>query len=140
MNKQFGGKYDKIIADQANQEAEEDRKLRCQAHGCPMPWSSDFGMGRFCRWHRDKKPYEWPEITRFTQAQFDLEAQERQNKRNNRNERYANPEKLREILEMLAQKPDPLDWARRLRQREESGEKLSMIQKEAWRKALKVTL
>jgi hypothetical protein len=40
---------------------------------------------------------------------------------------------------MLGQKPDPLDWARRLRAREESGEKLSMVQKEAWRKALKVS-
>ena len=132
-------KRDERIADEANKELEEQKQLRCQAHGCPMPWSSDFGMGRFCRWHVGKKPHEWPEITQFTQAQFDLEARERDRRRNQRGERYADPERLKKIIEMLGQKPDPLDWARRLRTREEAGEKLSIVQKEAWRKALKVS-
>ena len=138
MSRQFGGKYDQVVADEANKEAEETRKLRCQAHGCPMPWSSDFGMGRFCRWHRDKKPYEWPEITQFTQAQFELDQKERYRQNSLKGERYADPERLKQIMSQLGNPPDSLAWARKLRDREQSGEKLSMIQKEAWRKALKV--
>ena len=136
---QFGGKYDQVVADEVNKDAEERKALRCQAHGCPMPWSSDFGMGRLCRWHSGKPTHEWPEITQFTIQKKELDARERDQQRElERGERYADPERLAKIIAMLGNKPDPLDWARRLKAREESGEKLSMNQKQAWRKALKV--
>ena len=32
---QFGGKYDQVVADEVNKDAEERKALRCQAHGCP---------------------------------------------------------------------------------------------------------
>ena len=140
MSKQFGGKYDQVVADEVNKDAEERKALRCQAHGCPMPWSSDFGMGRLCRWHSGKPAHEWPEITQYTIQKKELDARERQEQRElERGERYADPQRLAKIIAMLGNKPDPLDWARRLKAREESGEKLSMNQKQAWRKALKVS-
>ena len=135
---QFGGKYDQVVADEVNKDAEERKALRCQAHGCPMPWSSDFGMGRLCRWHSGKPTHEWPEITQFTIQKKELDARERdQQKELERGERYADPQRLAKIIAMLGNKPDPLDWARRLKAREESGEKLSVNQKQAWRKALR---
>ena len=138
---QFGGKYDQVVADEVNKDAEERKALRCQAHGCPMPWSSDFGMGRLCRWHSGKPTHEWPEITQYTIQKKELDARERDRERElERGERYADPERLAKIIAMLGNKPDPLDWARRLKAREESGEKLSMNQKQAWRKALRVAI
>lgn len=51
----------------------------------------------------------------------------------------AEKQKAREIVEVVAKsgaKPDPEDWARRLRAREAAGERLNETQKRCWRAAL----
>lgn len=49
-------------------------------------------------------------------------------------------ERLRKLGQTLAQlgKQDGLAWARRLQLREEAGEQLSIFQRDAWRRALRV--
>ena len=54
------------------------------------------------------------------------------------------PENRREILQRLRlvldrrNQQDPREWARRLQRREEAGEPLSLFQRDAWRRALRV--
>ena len=40
------------------------------------------------------------------------------------------------IKASLAEPKDPMAWAKRLREREEAGERLSAVQQEMWRDAL----
>ena len=43
-----------------------------------------------------------------------------------------------EKLKLLARTPDdPKKWARRLKEREQSGERLSMVQQQMWREVLR---
>lgn len=48
-------KRDERIADEVNRDAQEERRLNCQAAGCNSRWSIDFGNGRWCSRH-DKAP------------------------------------------------------------------------------------
>lgn len=48
-------KRDERIADEANRDLEEERRLMCQMPGCRNRWSVDFGNGRLCSQH-DRVP------------------------------------------------------------------------------------
>lgn len=118
--------------------------LFCQAQGCPYKWSVDAGNGRLCGEHAFAEPREWPVITeelqrRYFERQFDEEAQAK-----------APPAttltwaQKREILDQLretlsSETKDHRVWAKRLREREEAGETLSLTRRQAWREALRVT-
>jgi len=120
-----------------------DHSLLCTARDCPMEWTSDFD-GRLCTYHAATDPREWPRVTAGLQSQEHLGTLPSFAKLQNREvqdtgERLTAQQK-REAVLMLG-KPfakDPKAWAHRLRDREQAGDVLSKVQREAWRTALKI--
>jgi hypothetical protein len=118
--------------------------LLCAANGCPNRWSVDAGQGRCCSAHAWAGKSLWPQIT---QEQVDAEtdraranavAQSQPVKR-------LSPAEKRAILSRIAGMSDamrlrrdesPRAWAYALRERENRGEELNDMQRDAWRRAL----
>ena len=124
-----------------------DREFMCQARDYPSEWSVKTEEHRLCTHHAFKQPHEWPPIT---DKLLQLQAQGRLPTFASAARRIppsaggwmSDDDKLRAINEIRAmlhnsQAKDPKAWARRLRDREEAGEKLSKIQKAYWREALR---
>lgn len=115
--------------------------LNCAAIGCPNPWSVEAGGGRLCSAHAWIDRRDWP---RATEAQNDA-AIERARRRPEpsrpaapltREQKSAILRGLLVTVATLGRPSDPKAWARSLRQREESGERLTKAQRDAWRDAL----
>lgn len=92
--------------------------LMCSAHGCPMRWSVD--PGRLCSYHAWSDSKHWPLITSRLQ-----------------NEGAWALSRPREV-DTRSHVGHPKAWALRLQERHQAGEKLSRIQIEMYREALRV--
>lgn len=123
--------------DRYNDEAEQDRKTMCQAHECPNRWS--VAPQYLCGAHAWQETRDWPAIT---DEQHRLLAA-RQNRRKpepgyNRPVSREEMQRARDSLRAFASghQLDPKQWAKNLKAREKSGERLSDIQRKMWRAAL----
>jgi hypothetical protein len=106
------------------------QELMCAAQGCPNRWSVDAGNGRLCSAHAWTDPRVWPQVT---QEQLDALADRA------RRAQYKQPppkpvsqaEKLAALRELRdavdAQPRGKADWARRIVQRSEAGERVSFL-------------
>ena len=126
------------LADRLNDEAEQDRKLMCQAHDCPNRWS--VAPQHLCSAHAWTDPREWPQVT---EEQYRLFA-ERQNrpKPEPRQPRIVTREEIKRARDALrafaaGNQPDPKRWAKRLKERELAGGRLTELQRKMWREALR---
>lgn len=116
---------------------EIERDLLCAADGCPLQWSVKKESSKgLCTYHAWSAPHLWPRITQEV-----LDAQADQARKNVEPkpepvpvDRQATIDALRQVLNRSDQ--DPKAWAKRLREREESGERLKPIQRKAWREVL----
>ena len=111
----------------------ETNDTLCQAHGCPNRWAVDTGS-RLCSDHAWAEPYKWPQIT---QAQFHKRkplVNTEPAKPMTQAEKIAT---LNALRDMMKNRPDPKAWAHKLRARENAGEELTRMQREAWRTALR---
>ena len=130
----FDSSRDQRIADSAA----DDRDLMCTAHGCPLRWSVNFSSP-LCSAHGRADPQDWPRVTQWLQ---DAEAE-----RIYRAQypdpppavRKLTPEERRAIganLRIALRQAGGRAWAERLRDREESGARLTDAQRAMWRAAL----
>ena len=135
MSKYRDAKRDQHLADADGL----DREQMCHANGCPNRWAVDFGDGRLCSAHSRAARHLWPQIT---QEQIDAET-ERAWQRSQRVEpvpalpmsRAEKRAALSRLAAVGAQlgRIKPRDWAYALRDREQSGERLTDLQRKAWR-------
>ena len=137
----FNAVHDQAIADHVEPAVGFTPDLMCAAHGCPNRWTADNGHRRLCSAHFAvvEDPSLWPEITQV-QLWNDTE-RIRERGLPKPMQRHVDHERLGRWLGRLSEKlcsikSDPLAWARALKAREESGEKLHRTEREAWRKAL----
>lgn len=122
------------------EDVEIDRSLLCAAGGCPNRWSVDGPMGKCCSAHAWTERHHWPQVT---QEQLDAET--------NRalvaaappapkTYRHFSQAEKREVLQSLrtalGPRENPREWAHRLREREQRGERLSLAQRDMWRSVL----
>lgn len=115
-------------------ETEEGRSsLMCKAHGCPNRWSVDLGGGGLCSRHAWVDPSKWGQMTREMTSEASLGYPASTVREISENEKL---EILRR-LENLGRNPNKV-WAEALRERENSGERLTSYQRSAWREALRV--
>lgn len=124
---------DLAIANEVNTE----RTLMCIASGCPNRWTVDAGSGRLCSAHAWADAKQWPSITREQQAREADRAMYGSTTR-----RPVRTVSKAEALEKLAtlrinEPKDPLDWARKLKARDEAGERLTPAQREMYQAALR---
>jgi hypothetical protein len=125
--------------------AKEDdlQDLFCQAQGCPRKWSVDAGSGRLCGAHAFADTDDWPRITEELQrSNFERQFERERVEQPEPAPKLTKEEKI-EILNRLrklvnGEAKDHRAWAKRLREREEAGEVLSLTQRKAWREALHV--
>lgn len=124
---------DLAIANEVNTE----RTLMCIASGCPNRWTVDAGSGRLCSAHAWADAKQWPSITREQQAREADRAMY-----GSTTSRPVRTVSKAEALEKLAtlrinEPKDPLDWARKLKARDEAGERLTPAQREMYQAALR---
>jgi len=112
--------------------------LRCNAHGCPHRRTVRTELGQLCSAHAAAPPHEWPALTAHLQHLAE------------RGQRAApppaaravihDPERLRRAAAVLQARMSGAagsrEWAYRLREREQRGERLSKAQRDAWRAAI----
>jgi hypothetical protein len=134
---------DEAIVDEVN----VDRALRCPAAGCPNRWSVEGDRGRGCSAHYWADPRDWPRIT-----QEFLEAETRRAlyaaaSRPVPDAVPATPPRQAAIIALRAfaawirspaQRGDGRDWARALQCSDQSGERLTRFQVNAYRQALRL--
>ena len=118
-------------------EGTDSRQNMCTANGCPNLWSTS--NGNLCRWHADAEPRTWPEVTR--QMQDDEVDRARMRNEPTRPVAPLTPADKMAILARLqtvftTARQDPKAWAKRLRDREASGDRLNERQRTMWRAAL----
>lgn len=99
---------------------EKGESLDCAAHGCPLRWSVDAGNGRLCSYHAWTDAKQWHGITEAL--------------------RRDGPWSLQKTKEIVRDKyvGDMKGWAKRLRDRHESGEDLPLIHIQLYRAALRM--
>lgn len=107
--------------------------LMCVARGCPNRWSVDAGNGRLCSRHAWSPSVEWPAIT----AAILNEPRHHEPQVVEKVSQEQKLEILRKLQGIFGNNDSRL-WARALKEREESGEKLTQFQRQAWRDALGV--
>lgn len=131
-----------LEARRATKKVDDARELFCAAHDCPNKWSVDAGNGRLCGAHAFADKGEWPRITDGELRRWhDTQMAKKE-------EREAPPappvtlEQKRAILNQLRaalneDKRDHRVWARRLKERDLAGEKLSAFQRACYKEALR---
>lgn len=133
-----------------HEQAQPDERLDllCGAFECPMEWTVDKG-GKFCSHHAWAESHDWPKITAWLKSKVVMGTLPTFKSvsgaggylppRHEEKTAYT-PDMKAAALQKLATwvKPDPKAWAYKLKAREESGEHLSLVQKKAWREALRV--
>lgn len=119
--------------DKTEQQEDSYSPLMCKAHGCPNRWSVDLGGGGMCSRHAWVDPSKWGQITREMASEASLGYPAASVKE------YSQSEKVEILrrLQNLGRNPNRV-WAEALREREQSGERLTPFQKSAWREALGV--
>jgi len=125
-----------VQAKQKHESQTEDNHndLQCTAFECPNRWSVDKGR-KLCSAHAWSEPHEWAKITQGLYSAAIVKI-----KRNQDPIRPLTEQEKREAIQRIHNLPpvDPKKWAYKLKDREESGEHLSQLQKKAWREALRV--
>ena len=137
----------KYAAEKAQVETDEYNRLLCTANGCPMEWTVDAGK-RLCSFHAWSDPHKWPRITdelitkqalgnlpTFQKVQEAVKKPDFNAKTLTTAEKQAILLELKKVVQGFATR-DPKEWARRLKAKELAGERLSKIQRDAWRDAL----
>lgn len=137
MSSYASQRRDYAVANQASEDFDTDAKMRCGASGCPNRWSVDGGSGRLCSAHAWADAKQWPSITREQQAREADRAMY-----GSTTSRPVRTVSKAEALEKLAtlrinEPKDPLDWARKLKARDEAGERLTPAQREMYQAALR---
>ena len=134
--------FDRHRDEQIAAEVNVDRALMCPAAGCPNRWSVSGERGRGCSAHYWSNPRDWP---RITQALIEAET--------NRARYFAaaRPERL-EPASMEMRKAavaalhafvnergrDARAWAAELQRQHHAGKRLSEVQVDAYRRALRL--
>lgn len=132
----FDSSRDQRIAD----EAQADSSLMCSAQGCPNRWSVDGaeGNGRCCSAHAWAERRFWPEITAAEQVRVARRQGRPMPPAAKSLTRAEKAAMLRELSAVFSgRRTSPRAWAEALRDREQRGELLTPIQREAWRMSLK---
>lgn len=124
---------DLAIANEVNTE----RTLMCIASSCPNRWTVDAGSGRLCSAHAWADAKQWPSITREQLARESDRAM--YGATTHKPVRNVSKAEAMEKLETLRinDPKDPLDWARKLKARDEAGERLTPAQREMYQAALR---
>ena len=143
----YGSLAKRAAMQSAAKNDEADASLRCEAHGCPNQWSSNFGA-RLCSAHLHAEPHEWPRVTEHQQW---LESQRALARGHDRpeasKELTSRPHVLRHALDLVRHaqaQTDTLAWARKLQHAHETGgvlpngRRITAAQVAAYRVALKV--
>jgi hypothetical protein len=123
--------------------------LLCGAFECPMEWTVDKGS-KLCTHHAWAESHEWPKITAWLKSKVVMGTLPTFKSvssvggylppRPQEKTAYTPDEKAAAIQKLQAMpKPDAKAWAYKLKAREEKGDHLSLVQKKAWREALRVT-
>ena len=103
--------------------------LKCSAHGCINNWSVQI-EGRLCSDHAWADPKTWPQITG---SQFYVSKKVEPAPHVKKLLDQEKKEIINDLRSMMNKTVDSKAWAYTLKNREESGEILSSVQKEAWR-------
>lgn len=131
----FDDKRDEAIADRSADPV--DVVGRCSAHGCPNIWTRK--EAKLCRWHSAAAPRDWPAVTEELQRMVTDAAYARQGVEPapalTREDKAAVLEQMRGLF-TTREPANPKAWAYALKDREESGERLSSAQRTMWRDAL----
>lgn len=135
----FNSSYDQAVADHADTAKGYTHGLMCQAHGCPNRWTVDL-HGQLCSAHGWADPHDWPEITQ-REIWNETERIRLREDAPPASVRHVDHARLGVWLTRLADRmkrcaAEPRAWAVRLRDREAAGEKLSLVQRNAWRSEL----
>jgi hypothetical protein len=118
-------------------EAAPDRAQLCAANGCPNRWS--VGPARLCSAHARADRHLWPQITQEqADAETDRSIAAQMPKPEPGPRRGPRPDEIEAMRRLSVGSADPKAWAKRLREREERGERLTGLQRSMWREALKV--
>jgi hypothetical protein len=123
-------------------EQEDNTDLLCSAHGCPMEWTVNFGS-RLCTYHSSSSPRDWPSVTtglhsRGLVGSLPTFAKRQAFEPPRSGKTLTKEEKLEVIKAMkVGVIVQPRDWAYKLKAREEAGECLSKIQRDAWRQVIR---
>lgn len=122
-----------------------DRETRCIASRCPCRWTVDAGNGRLCSAHAWADPFHWPRITdelldRETERAIraDRAAPPAPKRPLSRTEQLQLLHRMRAQLQRLAAGRGNLDWAHRLKARDEAGDRLTLAQRQSYRAALRL--
>lgn len=124
-------------ASRIEDEHASDRETMCKANECPNRWSVSTSM--LCSAHAWAPLNHWPLITN-EQYRLIAERQDNSAKRYREVKPMTEAEKRAAIekLKSLARTPDDSKhWAKRLKEREQSGEHLSIVQQKIWREVLR---
>ena len=119
----------------------DDRALLCNATGCPNRWTvSHGGSPGLCSAHAWADRHLWPQITSEqndaqTERAYAMGGRGGDESPRRSVDKRAVIDRLRSLN--FGQQAGR-EWAEKLRQREEAGERLTQAQKEAWRAALHV--
>lgn len=97
-------------------EQTESKSLMCSAHGCPMKWS--VSPGQLCSYHAFEKSDSWPSITAALLRDGPWELHRKK------------------PVDTSKYQGDPKGWAKRLRDRHQSGEHLSGFQVSSYQSVL----
>ena len=119
--------------DKAEQQEDSYSPLMCKAHGCPNRWSVDLGGGGLCSRHAWVDASKWGQVTQEMASETSFGAPAEMVRELSKSDKL---EILRR-LQNLGRNPNRV-WAEALREREQSGERLTPFQKSAWREALGV--
>lgn len=117
---------------------DNDRTLMCTAHECPNRWSVNFDRP-LCSAHARAEFADWSYVTNQELQKFAANQQEKKPAfRPTHNLTSQQKAKVvKELAALLRAKPDPKAWAHSLKNKEQNGEKLSILQKSMWRAALR---
>lgn len=113
----------------------EIQQTMCQAHGCPNRWIINDAKGKLCRLHHHAEPVDWPQITSAILQGKTPNLPVKQEQAAGLNS--ARQKALEEFKAFTRGNNLDRTWAHRLKAREEAGERLSIVQKQLWRDALR---
>lgn len=130
-----------LQAQRAAKKVDDARELFCAANECPNKWSVDAGNGRLCGAHAFAEKSEWPRVTdgelrRWHDTQMARPVQgEAAAAHVSLEQKRATLTQLRDVLG--EDKRDHRAWARKLKERDQAGEKLSAFQRACYKEALR---
>jgi hypothetical protein len=124
------------FADRVNDEAAHELQSMCKAHQCPNKWSVAPDM--LCSAHAWSGRHLWPLITDQQYRNMTERQNRPQNSESSRKVTREEVEKARMALKSFIRgnQIDPKEWAKKLKAREQAGERLNDVQRKMWRAAL----